>query len=74
VKTAVLPLRPPALPACGASAKIEGGPAVKGTAPVAAAATAKEAPLPERVQEALGEMVGAASEETARPGLGSSCA
>jgi putative transposase len=35
---------------------------VKGTVPVATGATAKETPLPARVQEALGELVGAARE------------
>jgi putative transposase len=35
---------------------------VKGTVPVASGATAKEAPLPARVQEALGELLGAARE------------
>jgi putative transposase len=43
--------------------KIEGGTAVKETTvPVAQAATAPEAVLPEGVQEALGELVGAAKE------------
>jgi transposase-like protein len=42
--------------------KIEGGTAVKETVSVAPAATAQEAVLPGRVQEALGELVGAAKE------------
>jgi len=41
--------------------KIEGGTAVKGNVPVAEA-TMQEAVLPERVQEALGQLVGAAKE------------
>jgi transposase-like protein len=45
----------------GDPAKIEGGTAVKETVPVAQA-TMDEAVLPERVQEALGELVGAAKE------------
>jgi hypothetical protein len=45
----------------GDPAKIEGGTAVKETVPVAQA-THDEAVLPERVQEALGELVGAAKE------------
>ncbi len=46
----------------GGSAKTEGGTAVKETVPVAQA-TIDEAVLPERVQEALGQLVGAAKEE-----------
>jgi putative transposase len=47
----------------GDPGKIEGGTAVKETTvPVAQAATAQEAVLPARVQEALGELVGAAKE------------
>jgi putative transposase len=42
--------------------KIEGGTAVKETVSVAQAAIAQEAVLPARVQEALGELVGAAKE------------
>jgi putative transposase len=42
--------------------KIEGGTAVKETVSVAPAVTAQEAVLPGRVQEALGELVGAARE------------
>jgi putative transposase len=42
--------------------KIEGGTAVKETVSVAQAAIAQEAVLPARVQEALGELVGAAQE------------
>jgi putative transposase len=45
----------------GDPAKIEGGTAVKETVPVVEA-TRDEAVLPERVQEALGELVGAAKE------------
>jgi hypothetical protein len=45
----------------GDQSKIEGGTAVKETVPVAQA-TNDEAVLPERVQEALGELVGAAKE------------
>jgi transposase-like protein len=45
----------------GGSAKTEGGTAVNQTVPVAQA-TNDEAVLPERVQEALGELVGAAKE------------
>src|SRR5437667_6691271 len=45
----------------GDQPKIEGGTAVKETVPVAQA-TRDEAVLPERVQEALGELVGAAKE------------
>jgi putative transposase len=45
----------------GGSAKTEGGTAVKETVPVAQA-TIDEAVLPERVQEALGQLVGAAKE------------
>jgi transposase-like protein len=45
----------------GDQSKIEGGTAVKETVPVAQA-TSDEAVLPERVQEALGELVGAAKE------------
>jgi putative transposase len=45
----------------GGSAKTEGGTAVKETVPVAQA-TMPEAVLPERVQEALGQLVGAAKE------------
>jgi putative transposase len=45
----------------GDPAKIEGGTAVKETVPVAQA-TDDEVVLPERVQEALGELVGAAKE------------
>jgi hypothetical protein len=45
----------------GDQSKIEGGTAVKETVPVAEA-TNDEAALPERVQEALGELVGAAKE------------
>jgi putative transposase len=45
----------------GGSAKTEGGTAVKETVPVAQA-TMQEAVLPERVQEALGQLVGAAKE------------
>jgi putative transposase len=45
----------------GGSAKTEGGTAVSETVPVAQA-TNDEAVLPERVQEALGELVGAAKE------------
>ena len=45
----------------GDPAKIEGGTAVKETVPVAQA-THEEAVLPERVQEALGQLVGAAKE------------
>jgi hypothetical protein len=45
----------------GDPAKIEGGTAVSRTVPVAQA-TSDEGVLPERVQEALGEMVGAARE------------
>jgi putative transposase len=45
----------------GGSAKTEGGTAVKETVPVAEA-TNDEAVLPERVQEALGQLVGAAKE------------
>src|SRR6202167_2963639 len=41
--------------------KIQGGTAVNGNVPVAQA-TSNEAVLPERVQEALGELVGAAKE------------
>jgi putative transposase len=46
----------------GDRVKIEGGTAVKETVSVAQAATASEAVLPARVQEALGELVGAAKE------------
>jgi hypothetical protein len=46
----------------GDPAKIEGGTAVKETVPVAQAAIAPEAVLPVRVQEALGELLGAAKE------------
>src|SRR5436309_7669798 len=45
----------------GGSAKTEGGTAVKETVPVTQA-TMQEAVLPERVQEALGRLVGAAKE------------
>src|ERR1700751_1163859 len=45
----------------GDTAKIEGGTAVKETVPVVEA-TRDEAVLPERVQEALGQLVGAAKE------------
>src|SRR5437667_1448975 len=45
----------------GDQPKIEGGTAVKETVPVAQA-TRDEAVLPERVQEALGQLVGAAKE------------
>jgi hypothetical protein len=45
----------------GDPAKIEGGTAVKSNVPVAEA-TRDEAVLPERVQEALGQLVGAAKE------------
>jgi putative transposase len=45
----------------GDPAKIEGGTAVKETVPVVEA-TRDEAVLPERVQEALGQLVGAAKE------------
>jgi putative transposase len=45
----------------GDQSKIEGGTAVKETVPVAQA-TSDEAVLPERVQEALGQLVGAAKE------------
>jgi putative transposase len=45
----------------GDQSKIEGGTAVKETVPVAQATT-DEAVLPERVQEALGQLVGAAKE------------
>src|SRR5437588_140066 len=45
----------------GGSAKTEGGTAVNQTVPVAEA-TIDEAVLPERVQEALGQLVGAAKE------------
>jgi putative transposase len=45
----------------GGSAKTEGGTAVKETVPVAQA-TKEEAVLPERVQETLGQLVGAAKE------------
>jgi hypothetical protein len=45
----------------GDPAKIEGGTAMR-TVPVAQAATAQETVLPPRVQEALGELVGAARE------------
>src|SRR2546421_6231716 len=45
----------------GGSAKSEGGTAVSSNVPVAQA-TMQEAVLPERVQEALGELVGAAKE------------
>jgi hypothetical protein len=45
----------------GGSAKTEGGTAVKETVPLAQA-TSDEAVLPERVQEALGQLVGAAKE------------
>ena len=45
----------------GDPAKIEGGTAVKCNVPVAEA-TNDEAVLPERVQEALGQLVGAAKE------------
>jgi hypothetical protein len=45
----------------GDPAKIEGGTAVKGTVPVVEA-TRDEAVLPEPVQEALGQLVGAAKE------------
>jgi putative transposase len=46
----------------GDPGKIEGGTAVKDTVSVAQAAIAQEAVLPDRVQEALGELVGAAKE------------
>jgi hypothetical protein len=46
----------------GDRVKIEGGTAVKETVSVAPAVTAQEAVLPARVQEALGELVGAAKE------------
>jgi succinyl-CoA synthetase alpha subunit len=46
----------------GDPAKIEGGTAVQETVSVAQAAIASEAVLPARVQEALGELVGAAKE------------
>jgi transposase-like protein len=46
----------------GDPGKIEGGTAVKETVSVAPAVTAQEAVLPARVQEALGELVGAAKE------------
>jgi hypothetical protein len=46
----------------GDPSKIEGGTTVKETVSVAQAAIAPEAVLPERVQEALGELVGAAKE------------
>jgi putative transposase len=46
----------------GDPGKIEGGTAVKETVSVAPAVTAQEAVLPGRVQEALGELVGAAKE------------
>jgi putative transposase len=46
----------------GDPAKIEGGTAVKETVSVAQAAIAPETVLPDRVQEALGELVGAAKE------------
>jgi hypothetical protein len=39
---------------------------VKKTVPVAQAATASEAVLPERMQEALGQLVGAAKEGLSR--------
>src|SRR5437764_12993599 len=45
----------------GGSAKTEGGTAVKETVPVAQA-TSEEAVLPERVREALGQLVGSAKE------------
>jgi putative transposase len=45
----------------GGSVKTEGGTAVKETVPVAQA-TSEEAVFPERVQEALGQLVGAAKE------------
>jgi hypothetical protein len=45
----------------GGSAKTEGGTAVNQTVPVVDAAS-DEAVLPERVQEALGQLVGAAKE------------
>src|SRR5882757_1475526 len=45
----------------GGSAKTEGGTAVNQSVPVAEA-TMQEAVLPERVQEALGQLVGAAKE------------
>ena len=45
----------------GDPVKIEGGTAVKGNVPVATA-TPEEAPLPARVQEAFGQLVGAARE------------
>jgi len=45
--------------------KIEGGTAMK-TVSVAQAATAQEAVLPARVQEALGELVGAARKDCSR--------
>jgi putative transposase len=46
----------------GDPGKIEGGTAVKETVSVAPAVTLQEAVLPERVQDALGELVGAAKE------------
>jgi putative transposase len=46
----------------GDPGKIEGGTAVKEAVSVAPAVTAREAVLPGRVQEALGELVGAAKE------------
>jgi putative transposase len=62
LKTAVLPLRPLPLAAFEAIARSKGGTTVKENVPVEPAVARAEHPLPPRVQEALGELVGAARE------------
>jgi hypothetical protein len=62
LKTAVLPLRPLPLAAFEAIAKITRRTTVNDKVPAEEAGTKHEHVLPERVQEALGELVGAAQE------------
>jgi putative transposase len=62
LKTAVLPLRPLPLAAFEAIAKITRRTTVNDKVPTHEAVTKHERVLPERVQEALGELVGVAQE------------
>ncbi len=62
MKTAVLPLRPLPLAAFGAIRQDRRRTTVSETVPAAKADTHAERPLPPRVQEALGELVGVAQE------------